>query len=222
MSCTHETKEGGAHTPCTAKDGHDDDHCRGQAAAPVDKPSVVSAPAVLAAQPSNAATAATSTPQHVVWFGEEVPVDKLDRANEFEPVAAVTAVTPVTAAAAAVGTSAPSALSPTQAQARLAAFSYRNRRLRPVNQDDPISLEPLDMSTAFPLIDERGVVTAFNAFRCESMSGMCVVCVEQMLKSICCLPPPASSKSDLCAPGGHGALCPWRKPGVPLPRSGKL
>ena len=27
---------------------------------------------------------------------------------------------------------------------------------------------------------------------------------------------------DLCAPGGHGALCPWRKPGVPLPRSGKL
>ena len=28
--------------------------------------------------------------------------------------------------------------------------------------------------------------------------------------------------SDLCAPGGHGALCPWRKPGVPLPRSGKL
>ena len=27
--------------------------------------------------------------------------------------------------------------------------------------------------------------------------------------------------SDLCASGGHGALCPWRKPGVPLPRSGK-
>ena len=26
---------------------------------------------------------------------------------------------------------------------------------------------------------------------------------------------------DLCAPGGHGALCPCRKPGVPLPRSGK-
>ena len=29
-------------------------------------------------------------------------------------------------------------------------------------------------------------------------------------------------KTDLCAPGGHGALCPWRKPGVPLPLSGKL
>ena len=28
--------------------------------------------------------------------------------------------------------------------------------------------------------------------------------------------------ADLCASGGHGALCPWRKPGVPLPRSGKL
>ena len=165
MSCTHEQKEGGPPTPCTAKDGHDDDHCRGQAAAAV-KPPVVSAPAVLTAPPSNAAAAATATSRHVVWFGEEVPVDKRDRANEFEPVADIFAA--VTAAAAAVGTIAPqlpSALSPTQAHARLAAFSYRNRRLRPVNEDDPISLEPLDMSTAFPLIDARGVVTAFNAFR---------------------------------------------------------
>ena len=33
---------------------------------------------------------------------------------------------------------------------------------------------------------------------------------------------PAHHQSDLCDSGGHGALCPWRKPGVPLPRSGKL
>ena len=33
---------------------------------------------------------------------------------------------------------------------------------------------------------------------------------------------PAHHQSDLCASGGHGALCPWRKPGVPLPRSVKL
>ena len=34
--------------------------------------------------------------------------------------------------------------------------------------------------------------------------------------------PRPSCAPDLCASGGHGALCPWRKPGVPLPRSGKL
>jgi hypothetical protein len=55
-------------------------------------------------------------------------------------------------------------LTATQAHARLAAFCYRLRRLRPVNQTDPISLEPLDLSTAFRLIDAGGVVTAIDAF----------------------------------------------------------
>ena len=38
-------------------------------------------------------------------------------------------------------------------------------------------------------------------------------------KNACCTTGGASP--DLCASGGHGALCPCRKPGVPLPRSWK-
>ena len=46
---------------------------------------------------------------------------------------------------------------------------------------------------------------------------------ERILPLVACLVASSNTQCtpDLCASGGHGALCPWRKPGVPLSRSGK-
>ena len=55
-----------------------------------------------------------------------------------------------------------------EAAARIASFLRRVRRLRrlrPVNEEDPITLEPVDASTSFSLVGPTGVVTAVDAAR---------------------------------------------------------
>ena len=52
-----------------------------------------------------------------------------------------------------------------EAAARITTFLARAKRLRPVNRDDPVTLEPVDLSTSFLLVSATGVVSAVDAVR---------------------------------------------------------